>query len=242
MHIEQDAKQDPVDTSGNPGAGRSMSGSAQMRIRVASILRLSDALVARAVSAYDRLFSLDRREEAEMYLDLGTEMVESGRAQDALPALQRVVKLRPKDAGAWVQLGILHLRQGASTAAIEAFDKARALGDRSYELHLYTAEAQSDLRQHEIAVKELQAALDIKPDVAEANYRLGVELDQLKRHEEAVKAFEKAIEKAPREAEYYQSLGFTLDTMGRRDEAVDCFKRALDLERKANHMRIKKVG
>jgi Flp pilus assembly protein TadD len=215
---------------------RAVSGSTQMRLSVATWLRMSDSIVSKAVSAYDKLFSLDPRDEAEIYTDIGSELGASGRPEEALASLERAVGLRPDDEQVWFELGMVHLRMGASEAAKTAFEKARALGAEGFDLALRLSEALTDLDRHEEAVKELQKAVNLDPHAAEAFYRLGVELDRINRHEEAVTAFRKAIELAPREHAYYQSLGFTLDTLGQRDEAVDCFKRAVDLQRRMERL------
>ncbi|MBI4704535.1 MAG: tetratricopeptide repeat protein [Deltaproteobacteria bacterium] len=211
-----------------------VSSATHFRFRLAGAMRLSDALVARAVGAYERVFTLDAGEQADIYVQLGSELGASGRGEEARAALRQAIALRPDDPQAWFQLGLVQLRQGASGAALDAFEKARALGMVSFDLHYRMAEALADRDRHEAAAEEIRGAIRLDPDSAQAHCRLGVELDCLKRHEEAVGAFERAIELAPREPSFYQSLGFTLDGMGRREQAIACFKRAVELERRAS--------
>jgi superkiller protein 3 len=216
-----------------------VSSGTRMRLRFASWLRISDTIMSRAVSAYDTLFSLDPHDEAEIYMDIGADLGSSGKPEEALASLKRAVALRPQDPQAWLQLGIVQLRMNASPLALDAFEKAKALGATGYELHFRMAEALGDLNKSEEAVCHLQQAAADNPHSAEAFYRLGVELDRLKRFEEAVQAFRRAMELAPREASYYQSLGFTLDTLGKRDEAVECFKRAVELQRRMDQLGVR---
>jgi tetratricopeptide (TPR) repeat protein len=206
---------------------------ARVRFSLATILRVSERIAESFVSAYERAFKLPPQEAADIYMQVGVDMARGGRAGEALSALQRTVSLQPENALAWYQLGVVQLQQRATSAALDAFEEARRLGQDGVELSYFMAEALADLERHEEAARELRHVLAEQPDFAEAAYRLGVSLDRLKRHAEAAAAFRQAIAHAPREVSYLQSLGFTLESLGRRDEAIECFKQAVDLQRRA---------
>jgi tetratricopeptide (TPR) repeat protein len=208
-----------------------------MRFNLAGVLRLAERFVDAMVGSYNRLFRLDEQDAAEIYMHLGTNYARSGKSEDALTALQRTLSIRPENALAWFQLGMVHLHQEALEEAVSSFEQARQLGFDAFELHYFLAEALSDLERYEEAVAELYLALDQEPESlksAEPAYRLGLALDQLERYEEAVAAFKIAIARDPKVVSYYQSLGFTLETMGQRDEAIKYFKLAVNLERRAS--------
>lgn len=201
------------------------------RFHVATLMRVSDNLVSRAVDAYDRTFALDKREESEIYLEIGKKLAEEEKVDDALRALRRVLRTRPDHPEALFEIGLIHVRRGAPRAALEMLQKAKVAGMKSIRLNLLLADVLSQEDRHVEALKELDAALAIKPNAADTHYRRGVILDRLERHADAIESFEEAIRLAPREVRYHQSLGFSLETMGRRPAAIKCFKRALDLER-----------
>jgi tetratricopeptide (TPR) repeat protein len=203
----------------------------QFRFHFASLLRLSDNLVAKAVAVYDRLFALDQREQTEIYMQMGQELVREHKFDEALVALRKVLASRPEHGDALLEVGLIHLKRGAPHAAVEVLRKAKDTGMRSHKLHVHLADAL--LRQDRLddALTELDAALAFKPGEAEAHYRRGVVLDRLERYDDAAQAFRAAIDLLPGEVRYHQSLGFTLETLGRRTEAIKCFKRALELER-----------
>ncbi len=206
--------------------------SSRLRFGVAGLLRRSERLVDRMVSAYERIACLDEEDAAEIYLSMGNDLARSGRPADAIQALERTLALQPKNGAAWYQLGLTQLQQGGAEAALHALDQAQQQGIDSFELWCHRADALAELDRRDEAVEALERALEQQPEAAEACYRRGVLLDQLKRYEEATAAFSRAIELAPREVSYHQSLGFSYESMGRRDEAIECFKRALDLERR----------
>ena len=215
--------------AGRPRQGE-VRGELRYRYRFASLLRLSDNLVRKAVSAYDRLFMLESQDEAEIYLDMGREFANDGKLPEALEALRKAAAIKPDDPTLLIEQGALHLRRSAWEAAVQVLQKAKGVGQPSYKTHLYLAEALSQQDKHEAAIEELEGALRLRKDIADIPYRLGVALSRVDRHEEAIDAFELAIELAPQSVAYYQSLGFALESASRRGEAVQCFKRALELE------------
>ena len=203
----------------------------RLRFHLASLLRMSDNIVSRAVGAYDRLFALDRRDQAEIYLDMGRRLIAQGKTEQALEALRKAAHLRPGDGEVLVQVGLAHLHQPAPEAAVRVFGRAKEAGAASHDLYQGMADALVMQEKYAEALEALERALEIQAPGAEDLFRLGTVLDRLGRYEEACVAFRKALDLAPREVAYHQSLGFTLESMGRRREAIKCFKRALELER-----------
>lgn len=201
-----------------------------VRYRFASLVRLSDNLVGRAVRAYDSLFDIDREQKAEIYLDMGREFIRTGKMAEALSSLRRAVQIRPDMGAAWMELGCVYMRKQALEAAEQAFRRANDLGEATPRLHSLMAEALVGLGRDEEAIMELERCALLSPQQPRVWYRLGVLNDRLGRYDEAIEAFEQAIELSPTEAAYHQGLGFTLESMGRRKEAIKCFKRALSLE------------
>jgi tetratricopeptide (TPR) repeat protein len=177
------------------------------------------------------MFALGEREESEIYFDVGRKLVEDEKFEEAIASFRKVLRTRPDHAEALFELGMLHSRQGAHLAAITMLEQAKAAGCSERKLHMLLADALCREERFEEAIKELDAVIKMKSDVADVHYRRALLLDRLGRHDDAVVAFEKAIRLAPREIRYHHGLGFTLETMGRRTDAIQCFKRALEVER-----------
>lgn len=201
-----------------------------LRFRLASLLRLSDNWVNKAVGAYDRLFELGTTDQAEIYLEMGKEFARGGKLEEALEALRKAGDLRPDDGEPVFEVGLIHLKKRAPEAAVSSFTRARALGVNGYRMHKALAEAFTELERLEEALTELQGARDLDPEDPDISFQIGMTFDRLGRYDEAVEAYERAIELAPDAVAYHQSLGLTLDSAGRRKDAIKCFKRALALE------------
>jgi tetratricopeptide (TPR) repeat protein len=204
---------------------------ADWRFHLASLTRISDNIVSRAVNAYDRIFGLDEREASEIYFDVGKKLVAEEKIDEAINALRKVLRAKPDHQQALFELGMLHLRRDAPVAAIAMLQRAKAAGLSDHKLHILLADALAEENKLDEALREFDLALALKPDLANTHYRRAVLLDRMERHADAVDAFEKAIRLSPRDIRYHQSLGFTLETMGQRTEAIRCFKRALEVER-----------
>jgi tetratricopeptide (TPR) repeat protein len=204
----------------------------QFRYWLASLVRLSDNAVLKAVRAYNRLFHLAHEDQVEIYLDMARDFGRDGKTEEVLEALRKAVALRPNDGRIRTRVGLLHLKSKAPVAAIQAFEKAKALGYSSFRLHTALAEALAQQDEHERAAREYERAIAIKGDCPKTLHQLGAVLDRLGRFEDAARAFSRASELRPDDISYHQSLGFALESAGRRTEAVKCFKRALELEQR----------
>lgn len=208
-------------------------GATHLRFQLASVLRVADNLVNRAVGAYDRLFALNQGQADEIYLSMGKQLAREDKLDDALEAFRKVLAAKPDHGGALYESARIHVRRGAPHAALELFQRAKSAGLRSHRLHVQFARVLGELGRHEEALSEIELALELAPEVAEHHYQRAVALDRLGRYREAVEAFEAAIARAPTEVRFHQALGFTLETLGRRNDAIRCFKRALEVERKS---------
>jgi len=227
---EEKVRQDCQTAEAPRREGNGVSHSVQIRFGLASALHLMSQVADRVICAYDTLFSLDDGKTAEIYMGMGTDFAHDGKNEDALAALSKTLEMQPDKGDAWFQLGLVRLDRQEPEAAVEAFEKAKTLGNEGFQLHYRLAEAFADLGNHEAASKELRRAVELDPNSAESFFRLGVALDNLKNYEEAAKAFQKAIDLSPRESAYYQSLGFTVEHLNQHEQAIACFKRAVELE------------
>ena len=65
----------------NPGSnGNGASQTAKFRFGLVSALHLADQLADRAISAYDRLFSLDEEKTAKIYMGMGADYAHDGKS------------------------------------------------------------------------------------------------------------------------------------------------------------------
>lgn len=123
-----------------------------------------------------------------------------------------------------VQQGILNLLEAQRNEQRAASNERRR---REAEEHNERGVMYFHRRELAAAEREFNAALEIKPDFAEAYNNLGLALSDQGRKEEAVKAFRKAIELSPEMIEAYNNLGCLYKIKKDYQQAVELFNQAI---------------
>ena len=86
------------------------------------------------------------------------------------------------------------------------------------------------LENFQSALKYLEKAEELQPDLKELHHLKGVCLFKLKRHEESIEAFERVIELDPSSAIDYANIASNLRDMGYTKEAIILYEMALDMD------------
>ena len=133
-------------------------------------------------------------------------MLQSGKTEDALNHLARIVSTQPGNADAFGWLAIAHSRNRQSEQAQRAIQRAIELSPYNAGFYMTAANIQQDSGNLDAAVGLLQQGLHINPAFAEANNNLGIVLSDLGRVEEAQRAFGEAIRLNPQYARAHANL------------------------------------
>jgi tetratricopeptide (TPR) repeat protein len=115
---------------------------------------------------------------------------------------------------------------------IDALLKEVERNPTSGEAHYKLGSAYYDANMFYEAIKELQEAIRLKPEFAEAYCKLGLSY-RVFNPEEAAISFKEAIRFDPRYVEAIVGLGAVNIRLGRYDEAIGSFERAIELEPKS---------
>jgi len=149
----------------------------------------------------------------EIRFNLGTALAESGDYIGSAEHLRVAVRLRPGESNA--QKALRMVERELATGAEKHFNRSFAL---------LQANKTNEAR------KELEAALALKPDYADALGNLGVIFQRQGRAVEAERLFRRAIAADPRNLQHHLNLGLTLTGQKRFTEASHALKQALDLD------------
>ena len=166
---------------------------------------------------------------ARNQLFLGGSYVEAGRAAEAVPPLERALKLDPRSASAHNYLGGALLLQGRAADAVRHLRQAAALDPRDERLPFNLGNALNAAGQPAEAARAFERALSINPDFAEAHDNLGVFLLSQNRVAEALVHLQRAVELAPGLPDPHNDLGAALAQAGKLDEAIAHVRRALEI-------------
>ena len=172
---------------------------------------------------------------AEAHNALGEAYNTFGDAAAAQPEFERAVELDPKHAQAQANLGDVLLQQGQAQAAAPHLDAAiRLFGhkpDAAYP-HYLRAKIYSGDRDAVKAAAELQQAVELRPDFAEAWSDLGDARKSLADFDGALSAFRRAVALSPDDPVAQYRLGSQLLDAGTPHEAAEHLDAAVRLDPK----------
>jgi tetratricopeptide (TPR) repeat protein len=159
--------------------------------------------------------------------NLGTALLQTGRADEAAIHFQKALEIQPRYAEARNNLGNVFFQKGRMDEAVADYQKALQINPKlalgRYNLGVAFLQ---NRRVHE-SVEHFQGALEIEPDFAKAHYNLGIAFVQLGRVSEAIAHYNEALEINPNYAEAEYNLGIALLQIGRLNEAVSHYNKAL---------------
>jgi protein O-GlcNAc transferase len=172
---------------------------------------------------------------AEAHNALGEAYSTFGETAAARPEFERAVVLDPRHAQAHVNLAAILLQQGDAPRAIPHLDTAIRLFGRRPDAahpHYLRAKIYSEERDAAKAASELQQAVDLRPDYAEAWSDLGEARKNLSDDKGALSAFRRAIALSPEDPVAQARLGSELLDTGAVHEAVVHLDEAVRLDPK----------
>jgi Flp pilus assembly protein TadD len=161
---------------------------------------------------------------------VGSSYLRVGRVAEAVPHLERAVRLDPRSANAQNFLGGALLTLGRTPEALAHLRRAVVLSPRDEHLRFNLARALEVAGDTAGAARALRDALTINPNLAEAHEHLGVVLFRQGQLAQAIDHLKTAVRIAPRSASAHSALGGALAQAGRFDEAVTQLQEALALD------------
>ena len=151
---------------------------------------------------------------------------------------EKAIELDSEFAAAYAQLGRTHVRgythmwsqdPKALNRAFDLAQKARDLDDTLPEAYFVFAQVYYYERRHEQAITELEKAITLSPNYADAVAELGDVLSFVGRPEEAIELIERAMRLNPTPPSWYlDNLGRAYLLTKRYEEAIATFKRVLN--------------
>lgn len=172
---------------------------------------------AESEAAFAKVMELSEGAGAQSRLKsaMAQRSAEAGKLDEAIAGYEAALKLAP-DPLIEVDLAVLLLKKGKFAKVLEL------LATRTTPLaHYQMALAHSGLGDTKLALRELQAALDGRPEFAEAWYQLGVTLFSVRRWSEAETALAKATQLRPDEPAIRRAWAEALDKNGKPGLAAE---------------------
>ena len=169
--------------------------------------------------------------------NLGKNLVDQGRIDEATEALRKALTMNPKKpnpvlkkAHNYNMLGIALMQRNSPEEAVENFSKALRLKPDYKEGHLNIARAMLKQKRPRTAIRRLNAYLSKHPESAEANSLIGRAYVELNDAAKALPHFKKALEASPNQKKVHNSLGNMLAKQGQTKKAISHFQRAIRID------------
>jgi tetratricopeptide (TPR) repeat protein len=160
------------------------------------------------------------------HYNLGTDLLQKGRVDEAITHFQESLQIKPDDAEAHNNLGNALLQKGKTDEAMVHFQKALEFKPNYEEAHNNLGNVLRQKGRVEEAITHFEQALQIKPDYAIAHNDLGSALRQEGKVDEAITHFKQALQIKPDFVLARYNLGNALLQMGRLDEAITQYQLA----------------
>ena len=151
----------------------------------------------------------------------------TGRHEDTLALLERIIALQPNDAAVYRRQGGALLSLGRADEAIAALRRAIRLDPTNARAHNNLGQALIQLHRIPEAIASHREALRLEPAYAIALNNLGLAYAVAGEHVQAVECFERALTIDPPFAAAGVNLGIVLDRSDRLEESLRAYDRAV---------------
>lgn len=160
---------------------------------------------------------------ASVHSNYGRTLLQAGRIEEALAALDRAVQLDPRSRIAYYNRGLARLRSGMADAALTDFDRAIALGPDFMEAYSDRGIVHWQMRRFEAARADFDKAIELDPDHPGSFNNRGVLRRDQGDYVGAREDFTEAIRLQPEFVGALHNRGVLLRRIGNPDDAVDDF-------------------
>jgi tetratricopeptide (TPR) repeat protein len=171
----------------------------------------------------------DVRTGRKAWLDYATQLYRQGRNAEAMPLVQRTVRVYPESADAWILLARLRMRQKDYVAAQSSWEKALERAPEAVEAHMQLGVTRLHLGQSQAAIACFERTIELKPNLSEAHHNLGLAFTATGQHHQAIAAFRQAIRLQPGFVDSYLGLADSLAATGNLEEARQTLDQAIQL-------------
>jgi tetratricopeptide (TPR) repeat protein len=160
------------------------------------------------------------------HANLGVTYGKMGDLEKAIEHHSEVIRIKPKLASAWRNLGKDMEMTNQFDKAVEFYRKALDL-KADHEAHFNLANALRETKEIDQALAHYRKALEIKGDYAPAHGNLAATLTLMKRYDQAMQHYQRALEIDPEYADAHSNYAATLEILGKRDQALYHYQEAL---------------
>ncbi len=184
----------------------------------------------RAVQAYQDALARDSEFKPALF-GLANIYEERGQLDDAAAGFRRIIEVDPRDSGAHFRLAGIHTARKEFAEALELLQDNVESGSERPVFHNLMAECYIGLEQFDEAEKEVGIALEMKSDLASANYNLALILEEKQDIPGAIAAYDRDLEVSPKNFRTHFNVAKLYGQTGRPKKMVEHFEKSIELNK-----------
>lgn len=144
--------------------------------------------------------------------------------------INKVVKLKPDEANAFILLAKINTEQRKYSSAINAYQKLIGIRPNMDTAHMGLGIVNVQMMKWNDAIAPLKKSIELNPDNIQAYFYLGKAHKELRQFEEAETAYGKYLEAGPANAwEIYKELGEAQLELEQYEKAAATFEKAVEI-------------
>lgn len=164
------------------------------------------------------------------YLDLAIILGMTGRYDESMNSLKKVLETKPSEWNAYNIMGNVLYEKGDLHASIKAYSKALELNNNNAVICNNLGNALRENGDFPEAISMLSKALLLNPHYSVAHNNLGITLQEQGKLDSAIKSYRKALSISPNYPEAWCNLGNALSQARRPADGIHCLKKAIELK------------
>ncbi len=161
---------------------------------------------------------------------LGASATQARMYDKALKAFKKSITLKPNNAEAYSNLGVVLKNIGNLDKAVEAYKKGISINPNYVDAYYNLGNILKDQGKLDEAIVAYKQSILLNPAYAEAYCNKGVALKNLGKFSEAIEAFKKSISIKPDNSLAYSNIGSILQDLGKLDEATISHQRSISFK------------
>lgn len=169
-------------------------------------------------------------DNAQVLCMLGTLSCATGRMEAGVAALQRAVRLDPREVAAQFNLAQALEHLGRLDEARQCYERIVQMAPQDADARVHAGRLLMRCAMPERAIEHFRKAAQLRPNVPQVHNLLGIALHAVGKIAEALAAFEEVVRLAPTKADHQSNLGHLLRLNGRTQEALAVLERAVSLD------------
>jgi len=136
--------------------------------------------------------------ETQKHIDKGIQYGKEGDFEKAIAEFKEVLKLEPKNAHAYNNIGVAYFRTGNLDQAIAYYTKAIDLGIADANMYFFRGQMYGKYQQEDAkAIKDYTKAIELQPKFSRAYLNRALSYSIMKEHDKAIADYNNMVELRP---------------------------------------------